>query len=458
MFKYADRVKESTTTTGTGAVSLAGAAAGFRAFASVLANGDRCFYMIQGQATTEWETGIGLFSTSGTTLTREQVLSSSNADAAVTFSAGPKDVVLLATAVAFGHTGSEYFGDGTLGKVTITTTVTLADDAHYEDLTISGAGKLVTNGWIVRVNGVLDLSNAAAGAIVSGVAVTGSLIDGGVGGATGTPGTSAIGVLGNSFIGGTPVSGSAGGTGSTTTGGQGSAGGTGRMGGDSGASGAGGTGSGGAQAGGALRGAISLLGLSNANVPHVAVNILNRAGGLTPLIGGSSGAGGGAGGGSGAAAGGGGGAGGAGGGVMAIYARFIKRGGSTAAGAVQCNGGKGGAGGSASTATCGGGGGGAGGGGGWTYIVCQALMGTTATNALECSGGDGGAGGNGNTTGVGGNGGQGGGGGRMTLINMGLPNGNVYNYSGATSGAAGTAGSGTTGGALGAGTVYRVNL
>lgn len=84
-----DRVKETTTTTGTGDVTLAGAATGFQAFSAVCANGDQVGYAIVG--TTEWEVGIGTWNT-GNTLTRTKVLSSSNAGALVNFSAGSKDV------------------------------------------------------------------------------------------------------------------------------------------------------------------------------------------------------------------------------------------------------------------------------------------------------------------------------------------------------------------------------
>lgn len=88
-FRSGDRVKETTTTTGTGDVSLAGAASGFQAFSAVAANGDQIAYAIVG--TTEWEMGIGTWVT-GNTLQRTYVESSSNAGALVNFSAGTKDV------------------------------------------------------------------------------------------------------------------------------------------------------------------------------------------------------------------------------------------------------------------------------------------------------------------------------------------------------------------------------
>ena len=96
----ADRVKETTTTTGTGAITLAGAMVGFRAFSSVLAIGDTCYYSLASLPGAEWEVGIGTYSALNT-LTRTTVLSSSNAGAAVTFSAGTKEIFITAAASRF---------------------------------------------------------------------------------------------------------------------------------------------------------------------------------------------------------------------------------------------------------------------------------------------------------------------------------------------------------------------
>lgn len=88
-FVSGDRAKETTTTTGTGDITLAGAASGFQAFSSVAINRDLVTYAIVG--TTEWEVGIGSW-VYGNYLTRDKVLASSNAGALVNFSAGTKDV------------------------------------------------------------------------------------------------------------------------------------------------------------------------------------------------------------------------------------------------------------------------------------------------------------------------------------------------------------------------------
>ena len=86
----ADRVQETTTTTGSGTITLAGAKQGFQAFSLAIGNGNQTYYTIAG--TTEWEVGIGTFTTSTNTLSRDTVLSSSSGGGKVTFSAGTKDV------------------------------------------------------------------------------------------------------------------------------------------------------------------------------------------------------------------------------------------------------------------------------------------------------------------------------------------------------------------------------
>ena len=90
-FVTGDRVKETTTTTGTGSLALAGAVSNFQAFSAVAANNDTIHYAIVHQTAAEWEVGIGTWLT-GNTLARTTVLESSNADALVNLSAGTKDV------------------------------------------------------------------------------------------------------------------------------------------------------------------------------------------------------------------------------------------------------------------------------------------------------------------------------------------------------------------------------
>jgi hypothetical protein len=84
-----DRVKETTTTTGTGTITLLGAANGYQSFAAI-GDGNTTYYTIVGGS--EWEVGVGTYTSSGTTLSRDTVLSSSNSGSPVDLSAGTKDV------------------------------------------------------------------------------------------------------------------------------------------------------------------------------------------------------------------------------------------------------------------------------------------------------------------------------------------------------------------------------
>jgi hypothetical protein len=86
-----DRVKETTTVAGTGTATLLGATTGFQSFA-VVGDANTTYYCIADQGGANWEVGIGTYTASGTTLARTTVLSSSNADALVVFTAGIKDV------------------------------------------------------------------------------------------------------------------------------------------------------------------------------------------------------------------------------------------------------------------------------------------------------------------------------------------------------------------------------
>ena len=87
----ADRVRETTTTTGTGTISLAGAVTDYQSFAAI-GTGNTTYYTIAGTGTGEWEVGLGTYTSAGNTLSRDTVLASSNSGNLVSFSAGTKDV------------------------------------------------------------------------------------------------------------------------------------------------------------------------------------------------------------------------------------------------------------------------------------------------------------------------------------------------------------------------------
>jgi hypothetical protein len=102
-----DRVQETSTTTGTGTFTLAGASTGFQSF-SAIGDGNTTYYTIALQGGNEWEVGIGTYTSSGTTLSRDTVLSSSaGGTTKVDFSAGTKNVFVTYPA------GKAVYGDST---------------------------------------------------------------------------------------------------------------------------------------------------------------------------------------------------------------------------------------------------------------------------------------------------------------------------------------------------------
>jgi len=97
-FVTADRVRDTSTTAGSGSFSVSGTApAGYRTFSAVLSVSDTFYYSIQHQTLDEWEVGLGTYS-SANTFDRTTIYSSSNAGSAVTFSAGTKDVFITMAA------------------------------------------------------------------------------------------------------------------------------------------------------------------------------------------------------------------------------------------------------------------------------------------------------------------------------------------------------------------------
>ena len=87
-----NRVRETTATTGTGAVTFAGAVDGFQTFAAGIGNSNTTYYAISLNTSNEWEVGLGTLNGDSSTLTRTTVLESSNSDSAVDFSAGSKEI------------------------------------------------------------------------------------------------------------------------------------------------------------------------------------------------------------------------------------------------------------------------------------------------------------------------------------------------------------------------------
>lgn len=120
-----DRVKETTTTTGTGTVNLAGAVTGFQSFVSGVGTTNTCFYCIEHQTQNEWEIGIGTVTdASPDTLSRTTILGGTNGTSAVNFSAGTKNVFCIAPGtygfpyIRDASTFAIYASNQTLGSTT----------------------------------------------------------------------------------------------------------------------------------------------------------------------------------------------------------------------------------------------------------------------------------------------------------------------------------------------------
>ena len=138
-----DRVKETSTTTGTGTIDLAGAETGYESFVSGVGTGNTTYYAIELNSANEWEVGIGTVTDAAPdTLSRDTIITSSNSDSAVNFSAGTKNVfctlpakrtvspVMTATGFVVTHASTldedQTLDSGVLaGPVTVTGTQTI---------------------------------------------------------------------------------------------------------------------------------------------------------------------------------------------------------------------------------------------------------------------------------------------------------------------------------------------
>ena len=124
-----DRVKETSTTTGTGAFSLSGAVTGFETFASGIGGSNTTYYAIYHEGTTEFEVGFGTLDSGGTTLTRTNIINSSNSDAAVNFTSGTKNVFCTVPAAKINLPKPEEYGSSSAPRI-ITVKVGTKTAAH----------------------------------------------------------------------------------------------------------------------------------------------------------------------------------------------------------------------------------------------------------------------------------------------------------------------------------------
>jgi hypothetical protein len=167
-----DRVKETTTTTGTGAVALGGAVTGFETFAAGVGNSNTTYYAIVHQTAAEFEVGLGTLDGDSSDLTRTTVISSSNSDSAVDFAAGTKDVfcTIPASKLIFEDANN----DATVGRnLTVTGDLTVSGDDITMATNTSGAALIGdgTNFNPVAISGDISIAANGTAAIGSGVVV-----------------------------------------------------------------------------------------------------------------------------------------------------------------------------------------------------------------------------------------------------------------------------------------------
>jgi len=168
-FIVKDRVRETTTTIGTGTVTLGGAVTGFQSF-SVIGNGNSTYYAIISPGDNTWEVGIGTYTASGTTLSRDTVLESSSNGALVPFQTGLKDVFCTYPAER-----SVYVSGGVITPATAAT------------LPVASGGTAASTASGARTNlGLGTIATQAANSVaITGGSITGitdlAVADGGTG-------------------------------------------------------------------------------------------------------------------------------------------------------------------------------------------------------------------------------------------------------------------------------------
>jgi cytoskeletal protein CcmA (bactofilin family) len=203
-----DRVKETSTTTGTGTLNLSGAVSGFETFVAGVGDGNTTYYAIVNRDADEWEVGLGTVTDASTdTLARTSVITSSNSDSATDFSAGTKDVfvTLPASKAVFEDNGSDVtlpddlilgsdsavlkFGadsdttlthtDGTGLTLNSTNKLTFRDTALYINSSTDGQLDIVADTEVqiaattIDINGAIAMDGAITGA--TNITLTGEL-------------------------------------------------------------------------------------------------------------------------------------------------------------------------------------------------------------------------------------------------------------------------------------------
>jgi hypothetical protein len=176
-----DRVRETSTSTGTGTITLNGAVVGFQSFTEI-GDANTTYYTIVDAATGAWEVGIGTYTASGTTLSRDTILESSTGGTAVNFAAGTKDVF-----VTYPAERSVYVNGSTITPATAATLPVVSGGTGASTLTgyVKGTGTSALTASATIPNSDISGLGTMSTQNANSVAVTGGTIDGTtIGGAT----------------------------------------------------------------------------------------------------------------------------------------------------------------------------------------------------------------------------------------------------------------------------------
>ena len=174
-----DRVKETTTTTGTGALTLGGAVTGFETFGTGVGNSNTTYYAVTLGGSAEFEVGLGTLNGDSTTITRTTVISSSNSDSAVNFSAGTKTIFCTIPASksvfldASGNLATTTVG--TNSKIQFRDTGLFINSSADGQLDIVADTEIQIAATTIDINGAVDLS--ADLAVGDDLTVNGGQID-----------------------------------------------------------------------------------------------------------------------------------------------------------------------------------------------------------------------------------------------------------------------------------------
>jgi hypothetical protein len=165
-----DRVKETSTTTGTGTLTFAGATSGFETFSAGIGNSNTTYYAVVNTDTpTEWEVGLGTLAGDSSTIARTTVISSSNSDSAVDFGAGTKEIFCTlpaSKALIKDANGDVSFGDNDITNVGDIAVDTISNDGTDITLDSSGDIDLDAGGGNVKISvggtQILDIASSSS--------------------------------------------------------------------------------------------------------------------------------------------------------------------------------------------------------------------------------------------------------------------------------------------------------